>query len=116
MVPSKKISQAIRIFNPKYLVQALFLNLRKGVTYIILPTLMILLLCLPILLVFKLIYPQNVGCFMGENSFSFGFISVTSNTTEILGNWFFPTTLLLIIFFYFSVIFLLKSLKRTTLV
>ena len=112
-VASKKINQAVRTLNPKFLIQALFLNISRGLIYVFLSLLFVLLFSFPILIICKLIYPEKVGCFVGENTFYFGFISRHQDTTEVLGNWFIPVAILIATILYFLIIFILKSTKHT---
>lgn len=109
---SKKINQAVKTLNPKFLIQALFLNIRRGVIYVFLSLLLIFLLSFPILIVFKLIYPEKVGCFVGEKSLYLGFVGQHPNTTEVLGNWFIPAALLTAALLYFLILFILKFTKN----
>jgi len=108
VVASKKTSQAIQTFNPRFLVQALFLNIKNGFIYILLSLLLLFLMCFPILIILKLIYPKNVGFFLSDHTFIFGFTNNVNNSPEILGNWFIPIAILISTTLYFSIIFLLK--------
>ena len=113
LVASKKINQAVKTLNPKFLIQALFLNISNGLIYVFLSLLFIFLISFPILIIFKLIYPKNVGCFIGDNIFYFGFIKQNQNTTEVLGNWFIPVAIIIATILYFLIIFILKFKKIT---
>lgn len=111
VIAAKKTSQAIKTFNPKHLAQALFLNIRNGFIYVVLLLLFILILCFPLLIVGKIIYPEQVGLYVGPNSFLFG-IADDPNTREVLGNWFIPVAILLTAVLYFSIIFFLKIVNK----
>lgn len=110
-IASKKITQAVKTLNPKHLIMALLLNLRNGLIYILLFILFLLFLCFPVLIVFKILYPQIVGMYVGENSFFVGSTSHHSNTKEILGNWFIPVMVLAATTIYALIILLLKLSK-----
>jgi uncharacterized membrane protein len=111
VVATKKIDQAVRTFNIKHLMQALLLNLRNGVVYIILFLMVLFGVCFPILIVLKLIYPEKTGLYVGEHTFFFGITTPKEGVSEILGNWFIPVVILLSVIFYFIIIFLLKLVK-----
>jgi uncharacterized membrane protein len=111
-VAAKKINQAVKTFNPLIVMQALYLNIRNGVLYVFLSLLFIIFISFPFLMVLKLIYPNTVGCFIGDNSFYFGFIGQHQNATEILGNWFIPVTALIAALLYLLIITILKFLKH----
>jgi len=108
VVAFKKTSQAIKTFNPQYLVQALFLNIGNGIFYIVLSLLTVFIVLSPVLIILKLIYPKHVGCFYGKNYFFFGYSYNAPNVNEVLGNWFIPVITAIGTALYFLVIFLLK--------
>jgi hypothetical protein len=125
IVAYKKIGQATLTFNPKHLIQALVLNLTNGVIYIVLFVLFLLELAFPVLIILKLIYPDQVGLYAKRNGgFLYGYISQSGSggisvgfsnrveQTEILGSWFIPVTLLIAVVIYFGIIFLLKVVKK----
>lgn len=125
IVASKKIGQATLTFNPKHLMQALVLNLTNGVIYIVLFVLFLLELAFPVLIILKLIYPDQVGLYAKNNGgFLYGYISQAGSggisvgfsnrveRTELLGSWFIPVTLLIAVAIYFGIIFLLKVVKK----
>ncbi|MCU0467225.1 MAG: DUF1700 domain-containing protein [Arcicella sp.] len=111
VVATKKIDQAVRTFNIKHLMQALLLNLRNGVVYIILFLMVLFGVCFPVLIVLKLIYPEKTGLYIGEHTFFFGIATSKEGVSEVLGNWFIPVVILLSVLFYFIIIFLLKLVK-----
>jgi uncharacterized membrane protein len=71
-VAAKKIDQAVKTFNPKHLIQALYLNIRNGIIYVFLSVLVLFFCCFLLLMIFKAIYPENVGLFIGNGTFMFG--------------------------------------------
>lgn len=107
-VASKKVKQAVKTFNPLFLVQALYLNLKNGFIYSVLSILFLIIFILPILIILKLIYPKSVGCFVGDHSFYLGIINEQANTVEILGNWFIPVIILVCLILYYVIILILK--------
>jgi uncharacterized membrane protein len=112
VVAARKIDQAVKTFNIRHLIEALFLNLRNGVVYVILFILTLLLLCFPVLIVMELLYPDQTGLFMGGGSFFFGATSSPSEHREVLGHAFIPVVVLLGAASYFLIIFLLKLVKK----
>lgn len=112
VVASKKIEQAVKTYNIKHLLVALFLNLRNGVVYVILFILTLLLVCFPILIVLEILYPEKTGLFVGPRTFFFGITFPQPDVNEILGNAFIPVVILLGVIFYFLIIFLLKLVKN----
>lgn len=111
VIAAKKTSQAIKTFNPKHLAQALVLNIRNGFIYVVLFLLFILILCFPVLIVAKIIYTEQVGLYVGPNTFLFG-IADDPNTREILGNWFIPVAIAVTLVLYLSIIFFLKIVNK----
>ena len=125
MVAFKKIGQATLTYNPKHLIQALALNLTNGVIYIIHFVLFLFEIAFPILIILKLIYPDQVGLFTRSNgTFLYGYLSKSGSGgisigfsnpakgTEILGSWFIPVSLLIAVLIYIGIIFLLKVVKK----
>lgn len=112
VVASKKIEQAVKTYNIKHLLVALFLNLRNGVVYVILFFLTLLLVCFPILIVLEILFPEQTGLFVGKNTFMLGYTIPDENKTELLGNAFIPFVVVLGVFLYFFIIFLLKIVKN----
>lgn len=112
VVAAKKIDQAVKTFNLKHLIEALFLNLRNGLVYIVLFVLTLLLVCFPILIVMEILYPEETGLFVGEKTFFFGMTDPKSGIQEVLGSAFIPVVILLGVGFYFLIVFLLKLVKN----
>jgi hypothetical protein len=112
VVAAKKIDQAVKSYKIKDLFQALILNLKNGVVYIILFCMSLLLVTFPILIVMELIYPKETGLHISDKSFFFGYNSHNSEATEFLGNWFVPVVITMAVAFYFSIIFFLKLIKN----
>lgn len=112
VVAAKKIDQAVRTFNVKHLMQALFLNLKNGVVYVILFMMALLGACFPILIVLKIFLPKMTGLFVGNGTFYFGITPKRTGVSEVLGDWFIPFVILLSVLFYFIIIFLLKLVKN----
>src|SRR6478609_3558476 len=69
VIANKKIDQAVRTLNPRYVVSALIHNIGRGVGYTILSLLFLLLPVFLFLIVAKIIEPNNVGLFVGDGSF-----------------------------------------------
>lgn len=115
VVAAKKIDQAVRTFNVKHLMQALLLNLKNGVVYVILFIMALLGACFPILIVLKLIFPELTGLYVGNHTLFFGITPKRHGVSEVLGNWFIPSVILLGVLFYFIIIFLLKLIKNKKL-
>jgi uncharacterized membrane protein len=115
MVASKKTQQAIKSFNPKHLVQSLVLNIGKGIFYTILSVLFLFSVTFLILSVLKIFFYNSVGCYAGENDFSFGFTDSKPGVREVLGFWFIPITFLTGLFLYYLIIILLKIKNKKRL-
>ena len=111
IIAAKKVRQAVKTLNPKHVIIALGLNLRNGLIYIILSVLFLVGLCFPVLIVFKIIYPELVGLHIGGNSFYIGTTSDQATTKEILGNLFIPVMILATASIYAVIILLLKIPK-----
>lgn len=112
VVASKKIDQAIRTFNIKYLLQALFLNLRNGVAYILLALMTVLLLTFPVLIVMKLVNPAQTGIWVGPGTFFFGITDNPARFHEISGAFFIPIVIILGVLLYFLIIYILKAISK----
>lgn len=112
VVAARKIDQAVKTFNLRHLIEALLLNLRNGVVYVILFILTLLLLCFPVLVVMELLYPDRTGLFIGGGSFFFGATADALDNREVLGHAFIPVVVLLGGASYFLIIFLLKLVKK----
>ena len=113
IVAGKKIDQAVKTFNLKHLVQALFLNLKNGIVYVILAFMTLLLVSFPILIVMEILYPQETGLHVGGRTFIFGITNQREEgVSEVLGDGFIPVVIVLGIAFYFIIIFLLKLIKN----
>lgn len=113
VVAGKKIDQAIKTYNIKYLFQALFLNLRNGVAYILLAFMTMMLVTFPVLIVMELISPEKTGLWVGPRAFFFGIVdSHPEGIREVAGNYFIPLMIVLSILFYFLIISILKAIRK----
>ena len=112
LIASKKITQAVKTFNPKVLMQALFLNIQNGFIYVILSILFLFLAAFPILIVLKLFKPNSIGLYVSYHSFFFGFANPTNRGTELLGNGFIPVSIITTAFIYFLILFILKTKRQ----
>lgn len=112
VVASKKIDQAIKTFNIKYLLQALFLNLRNGIAYILLSIMTIMLVTFPILIVMEMIKPAITGIWVGPHSFFFGVAVKQEGLREIAGNYFIPIAIVCCVLLYFLIIYILKVIRK----
>ena len=111
-VAAKKINQAVKTFNPKHVVQALYLNIRNGIAYILLSVMGLFFCGFLFLIIFKIIYPQNVGLFIGTDTFLLGHTTSPDFAEEVLGNWFIPTMILSAGFLYLVIVFILKIIRK----
>ncbi|SFW27875.1 DUF1700 domain-containing protein [Chitinophaga sancti] len=113
VVASKKIDQAIKTYNIKHLFQALFLNLRNGVAYVLLAIMTVMLVTFPVLIVMKLIMPAKTGLWVGPYTFFFGIVhNNPAGIHEIAGNFFIPLVIILSILLYFLIITILKAIRK----
>lgn len=115
LIAEKKLNQATRTFNPIHIFTALVLNFSFGIVYFIFFILYFILFTFPVLVVLKLIYPENVGCFYKKGEF-FAYaghfpLPHEYHEFEILGNWFIPVNIILGIIYFFIVTMLLKSFR-----
>src|SRR5260370_13815882 len=69
----KKAKQATRTFNPKHILQALYLNIFNGVGYFIMALVYLFIIAFGSLIVLKLIYPSHTGLFVGAGHFFAGY-------------------------------------------
>ncbi|WP_343673431.1 hypothetical protein [Chitinophaga sp.] len=112
VVASKKIDQAIKTFNIKYLLQALFLNLRNGIAYILLSFMTLMLVTFPVLIVMKIIKPEITGIWVGPHTFFFGIVEKREGIREIAGNYFIPIAIISCILLYLIIIYILKAIRK----
>jgi hypothetical protein len=114
IVAVKKARQATRSFNPKHVLQALYLNIFNGIGYFILAFAYMLVLAFGSLIVFKLISPTHTGLFIrGAHFVAFGFmINQPEGATELLGDLFIPAVFLLMGVFYSLTTLIFRLLKR----
>jgi uncharacterized membrane protein len=114
LVADKKVKQATRTFNPRHVIQALYLNISNGIGFVLFGIIYLLIVAFGALIIFKLIYPQHTGLFTKDDHFfAFGFSSeLPGGTTELLGNLFIPVVAALMVVFYFLNTLLFRLLKR----
>lgn len=109
MVADRKVKEAARTANPLHLIQALRLNISKGISYVFFAILFLLTFCFTLLIPLKLIFPDNIGYFESSSGqFSFGYFSNIEGFTELLGWWFLPLVMIVVVFLYFSIVFSLR--------
>ena len=111
LVAEKKLNQAIRTFNPIHVFQAITLNISNGIIYFVFFILYLFLFSFIVLILGKIIYPDNVGFYFKKGEiFQYGGFLENENIKqyEILGYWFIPVTIILTIIFYFLITLLLK--------
>lgn len=113
VVASKKIDQAIKTYNIKYLLQALFLNLRNGAAYILLAFMTVLLVTFPVLIIMKLVLPSKTGIWVGPHTFFLGIVdNKPEGIHEVAGNYFIPIVIILSVLLYFLIIYILKAIRK----
>jgi uncharacterized membrane protein len=113
VVAHKKAQQAGRSFNPRHIIQALYLNISNGVGYIIFAIIYVLIVIFGLLIAIKLISPTHTGLFIKDGHFfAFGYTTILPDrVTELLGNWFIITVIALMGAFYFLNTLLFRLLK-----
>lgn len=115
-VAAKKVEEASRTFRPLAVIEAIFLNLRNGVVYVIAFVLALLLLSVPVLIGYKLLQPERVGLWIGGKSFVLGTIdsaeSANAPVREILGHAFIPVVVFLGALVYSIIVLLLRSVRK----
>jgi uncharacterized membrane protein len=113
MVAKKKLTRAVNSFNPIDVFQAIYLNLKNGIIYSIFGILYLFLFSFAIIIIAKIIFPENTGLFYNKGSFSgFGFISETNGLNETLGYWIIPLSGLTALFLYFVITLLLRITRK----
>jgi len=114
LVADKKVKQATRTFNPRHIIQALYLNISNGIGFVLFAVVYLFIAALGILIILKLIYPEHTGLFFKKDHFCFlGFTTeLPGGLTELLGNWFIPVVAVLMIILYFLNTLLFRLLKR----
>jgi uncharacterized membrane protein len=114
IIADKKLRQASRSFNPKHVLQAMYLNISNGIVYLLLTLVYILIIAFGALVGFKIIFAANTGLFLNRGRFVvFGFTDkVSAGTTEVLGNLFFPVVIGLMVAAYFANTLLLRFIKK----
>lgn len=105
-----KIKQAQQSFSPIPLFQAVVLNLRNSVKYLAMGVLSLLLIVFIIVLVGKLIFPDQVGLFISKDVLVLG--AIDGDTPEVLGQWFFPFVISAILGIYALLHILLRVGKN----
>jgi uncharacterized membrane protein len=113
VVAHKKAQQAGRSFNPRHIIQALYLNIFNGAGYFIFTMIYLLIVAFGFLIVIKLVSPAHTGLFIRDGHFfAFGYTTnLPDRVTELLGNWFIITVIALMAAFYFLNTLLFRLLK-----
>lgn len=113
-VAYKKVQQAGRSFNPKHILQALYLNIANGAGFFVIGMIYLLILAFGSLAIIKLISPSHTGLFLQNGHlFAFGYTSnLPDGFTELLGNWFIAVVIGLMSVFYFLNTLLFRLLKK----
>ena len=113
VVAYKKVQQATRSFNPRHVLQALYLNIFNGVGYFFIGIVYLLIACFGLLAVVKMIAPAHTGLFVGGHVFALGYTShLSGGVAELLGNWFIATVITLMGISYYLNTLLFRVLKR----
>ncbi|MEO0583535.1 MAG: hypothetical protein AAF135_15025 [Bacteroidota bacterium] len=113
MVAERKMEEAARTANPLHLIHAFRLNISRGIAYVFMALLYLFTFCFTLLIPLKLIFPAQVGLFKEAGRFvSFGYLSKTEGTSEVLGGWFIPLVLGIVIILYFSIVVSLRLLTQ----
>lgn len=108
VVAVKKTRQAVKSLNPKHVVESLALNIKNGVFYILLSLLFLLSGLFFLLAILKVVFYKNVGCYIGDGAFYFGFSDGKPGVREVLGHWFIPVAISAGLILYYLIILLLK--------
>lgn len=114
IVANKKVRQATRSFNPKHVLQALYLNIFNGIGYFVFAIIYLFIFCFGLLTVVKMIAPNHTGLFVGGGHlFMMGYMHHRpAGSAELLGDWFIATVIFLAGVFYYLNTLLLRLLKR----
>jgi hypothetical protein len=113
-IADKKIKQASRSFNPKHVLQAMYLNASRGLGYLMLAFVYVLIASFGLLIILKLIFPANTGLFLKDGHFSdFGFTTtIPAGASEVLGYRFIAVVIIIMLVAYFINTLLLRLLKK----
>ncbi|HEY4327328.1 MAG TPA: hypothetical protein VGN20_25295 [Mucilaginibacter sp.] len=113
-IADKKIKQASRSFNPKHVLQAMYLNVSSGLGYLTLAFVYLLIVAFGMLVILKLLFADNTGLFLKDGRFKvFGFTpTVPAGSSEVLGYWFIPLVIIIMLVAYFLNTSLLRLLKK----
>lgn len=113
LVARKKLDQAVRSYNPKYVYQAISLNIKNGIIYTFFGILYLFLFSFAIIIFTKIFFPPHTGLFYENGTFhGIGFIKETTGLTEVLGYWIIPLSILLSLLFYFGITLLLRITRK----
>lgn len=114
LVAEKKLQQATRTFNPMHIFQAIFLNIKSGIVYSIFAILYVCLFGFGVLMVFKIMYPEDTGLFLKNGEFmALGRLRTTDeNITEVLGSWFIPVMFFSALIMYIIITLILKATRK----
>lgn len=113
LVARKKLDQAVRSYNPKYVYQAISLNIKNGIIYTLFGLLYLFLFSYVIIIFTKIFFPTHTGLFYENGTFhGIGFMKETTGLTEVLGYWIIPLSILLSLLFYFGITLLLRITRK----
>jgi uncharacterized membrane protein len=113
LVARKKLDQAVRSYNPKYVYQAISLNIKNGIIYTFFGLLYLFLFSFVIIIFTKIFFPTHTGLFYENGTFhGIGFIKDTTGLTEVLRYWIIPLSILLSLLFYFGITLLLRITRK----
>ncbi len=111
-VAEMKALQASRTFNPKHVIQALFLNISNGIFYTVIAILYLLLGTFIAAIIGKILFPSKMGFYIGEGHFMLGTSNTVNPNDEVLGMWFIPVILIVALGLYFLITLLFRLKKR----
>jgi len=113
LVASKKLNQATNTFNPKHVFQALFLNIKNGFVYALFGVLYLSIFSSGLLLIMKLIRPENTGLFLKDGEFyALGSVDNDAGVTEVLGGNFLPVVIVSAVVLYLLLTLMLRGLRK----
>lgn len=112
LIADKAMEEATRTFNPLKVIRALLLNLTNGIAYVLFFISYLFLFCFVLLILLKVIFPNDVGIFYDYKNFlAIGIVDMQYQDKRIVDDFFIPIMLLFATIMYFFITFLLK-IKR----
>lgn len=113
LVAEKKLNEATTTFNPKHILQAIFLNIKRSGIFIVFSLLYLSLFAFIVLIISEILAPEETGLFFKNEKFMvLGRLSTSENVNEVLGIWFIPLMVGSILLLYLMITLLMKLTRK----